>query len=109
MQNGVNVAVNVNNSSFYYNFAHPDMAMVKRALLTKPLKVDFLLQQEHQLPLMLEAVVTHARGRRGLWFVTNQVVTSYQDVQTLLTSLKQVRFFGIWRGFEEEVRWVDSV
>ena len=64
---------------------------MKRTLLTEPIKVDFLLQQEHQLPLMLEAVVTHARGltsgglprglmNLGLWFVTNQVLTSDQDV-----------------------------
>ena len=115
VQRGVNIAVKINSCIFYYNFAHPDVDLVKRTLLTKPLKVDLLLQEEHQLPLMLEAVVTHERGFAsggltpglgtvGFWFATNQIVTSNQDVQRLLTSLKQVRYFCILRGIEEEVK-----
>ena len=114
VQRGINVAVKRNNYVYYFNFAHPDMGMVKRTLITNwPFKVDLLLQQEHQLPPMLEALVAHARGSggfalglrtRGLWFVTNQIVTSNQDVQRLLTSLKHLGCFGIWRGAEEEVK-----
>ena len=99
---GVNVAVKINSCIFYYNFAHPDVDLVKRTLLTKP-KVDLLLQQEHQLPLMLEAVVTLVKGfgpTDWLSFVTNQIVTSKQDRHRVLTVLKQVRGFGIWRGVE---------
>ena len=94
-------------TTIYYNFAHPDMALLKRTLLTRPMKVFLLLQQEHQLPEMLEAVVTLVKGfgpTDWLSFVTNQIVTSKQDRHRVLTVLKQVRGFGIWRGVEEEVK-----
>ena len=115
VQRGVNICVKYA-SDYYYNFAHPDMALLKRTLLTRQaanifaraaMKVYLLLQQEHQLPEMVEAVVTLAKGfgqTAGLSFVTNQIVTSKQDRHRVLTSLKQVRGFGICRGVDEEVK-----